>query len=640
MNDFRKNLFYILLIILGFISLSYLLRNHSGWSKNLKIERAPNIWEFCEGDSLFGKNCSENNIWKQVSFPGIITLSSKDVKNTWIRFLIPNKTKENYNDYALYIALSYPLEIFLDKKKIFSFSEFRPDGTALFNGFNNAHFVRLPENSSGKYLYIRLYSDWTRTEMIYEPLLGNYSDLVLNEFISQIDILVISLFYLIFGFFALIVYRKEPKFKSFLYLGLISLFSGCGGIYLAEFKKHIYDAPLLYSQIFIPCLFALGPTLHLYVISIFGKGFKSSFQITLYLYIPILLVSIILAYPTNRSIYYYLETFFAILSTFGILNILVHLIYYVYMGNKFAIYFSFGFASLAGSLSSFSLYILGVTPYYGNTYLLGYFGFFVGMVFASGEEYFQSKKKLEEYSKNLEKIILEKTKEIEEKNKILLAEEKKIVNLEKLNTITRERESIFADIHDNLGGKLLDLSFQLEKIQPQTTINYELKRSISERIQEVLKSLRSRLLAFEDMEKIEDNFIEGIQNFLLRRYSLVERKIDFHANSNFENLRLEKSICIEFLHILQELTNNDLKYGSGKTSWVFEFVDNYIYLQFASTTNWNQSQISVGNGHKTIERRVKELNGIVDQKIEQGKYILKLRIPIVIGSVANLLLGV
>ena len=94
------------------------------------------------------------------------------------------------------------------------------------------------------------------------------------------------------------------------------------------------------------------------------------------------------------------------------------------------------------------------------------------MVFASGEEYFQSKKKLEEYSKNLEKIILEKTKEIEEKNKILLAEEKKIVNLEKLNTITRERESIFADIHDNLGGKLLDLSFQLEKIQPQATINY------------------------------------------------------------------------------------------------------------------------------------------------------------------------
>ena len=90
--------------------------------------------------------------------------------------------------------------------------------------------------------------------MIYEPLLGNYSDLVLNEFISQIDILVISLFYLIFGFFALIVYRKEPKFKSFLYLGLISLFSGCGGIYLAEFKKHIYDAPLLYSQIFMPCL--------------------------------------------------------------------------------------------------------------------------------------------------------------------------------------------------------------------------------------------------------------------------------------------------------------------------------------------------------------------------------------------------
>ncbi|MBP9889184.1 MAG: hypothetical protein KBF93_23015 [Leptospiraceae bacterium] len=628
MNEFRKNLVFILIIIAGFISLSYLLRNPSEWSKNLQIEKAPNSWEFCEGDFRMGENCTEKNKWKSVSFPGNIPLSSKEVRNIWIRFLIPNKMKADYKDYALYLALNYPLEIFIDDNKIFSFGEFRPDGTAPFNGFNHAHFVRLLENPSGKYLYIRLYSDWTRTEVIYQPLLGNYSDLVLHEFISQIDILVISIFYLVFGFFALIIYRKESNFKSFLYLGLISLFSGAGGIYLAEFKKHIYDAPLLYSQIFMPCLFALGPTLHLYVISIFGKGYKSSFQITLYLYIPILIFSIFLAYLTNRSVYYYLETFFAILSTFGILNILFHLIYYVHQGNKFATYFSFSFASLAGSLSSFSLYILGVTSYYGNTYLLGYFGFFIGMVFASGEEYFQSRKKLEEYSKNLEKIILEKTVQIEKKNKALFEEEKKIINLEKQNAINKERESIFADIHDNLGGKLLDLSIQLNNIQLNRPIRLDVKAKISERINEVLKGLRNRLLAFEDMEKIEENFLEGMQNFLIRRYSLVNRKIQFEANSDFQTLCIDKSICIQLLNIFQELVNNDLKYGVGKTIWKLSLADNMLFLQLQSITVWENKQFSSGNGHKTIQSRVDILNGKYLQQINNGEYQAELKIPI------------
>lgn len=629
MSDFKKNLLYIVIIISGFISLSYLLRNPSDWSKNLKIEKAPNVWEFCEGDSLFGENCNESNSWKLCIFPGNIPLSSKDVKNIWIRLRLPEKNIEEYKDYALYLALSYTLEIFIEEKRIFSFGQFRSDGSAPFSGFNHAHFVRLPENSSGKYLYTRIYSDWVRTEMMYQPLLGNYSDLVLHEFISQIDIFVISIFYFVFSFFALIIYKKEPRFKSFLYLGLLSLFSGGGGIYLAELKKHIYDAPILYTRIFVPCLFALGPTLHLYVISIFGRGYKSSFLIMAYLYIPLLFISIFFSYLFDRNIYYFLETNFAIFSSIGILNILFHMIYYISQGNKLAVYFGFGFACMFGSLLSFALYIMNLTTYYGNSYLLGFFGFFLSMVFASSEEYFQSKSKLEEYSKNQEKIILEKTKEIERKNQILLEEEKKVITLETENFVNKEREKIFADIHDNLGAKLLDLSFDLDKIQLDKPVDYEVKRKLKNRIQEVLRGLRNRLLAFEDMQKLEENFIEGIENFLLRRYSLIDRKIQFIKDSNFETINIGKKNCIQLLSIFQELVNNDLKYGSGKTIWNFKIEDNSLYLQFQSRTDWDNAQISSGNGYKTIQSRVKELNGEYLQNIEDNQYLVQLKFPIV-----------
>lgn len=206
--------------------------------------------------------------------------------------------------------------------------------------------------------------------------------------------------------------------------------------------------------------------------------------------------------------------------------------------------------------------------------------------------------------------------------------EKETEKLRNELAIKEEREKIFADIHDNLGGKLLDLSFQLEKIQPQATINYEFKRVISEQIREVLKSLRNRLLVFEDTEKIEENFIEGIQNFLIRRYSLADRKIQFSTDSNFENLKLKKIASSPFLNIIQELVNNDLKYGSGISNWKFSLEDNIIYLQFSSLTNWNQTQVSVGNGHKTIEQRVKELNGGISQKIENGRYLAHLKLPL------------
>ena len=106
------------------------------------------------------------------------------------------------------------------------------------------------------------------------------------------------------------------------------------------------------------------------------------------------------------------------------------------------------------------------------------------------------------------------------------------------------------------------------------------------------------------MEKIEENFLEGMQNFLIRRYSLVNRKIQFEANSDFQTLCIDKSICIQLLNIFQELVNNDLKYGVGKTIWKLSLADNMLFLQLQSITVWENKQFSSGNGHKTIQSRV------------------------------------
>ena len=193
--------------------------------------------------------------------------------------------------------------------------------------------------------------------------------------------------------------------------------------------------------------------------------------------------------------------------------------------------------------------------------------------------------------------------------------------------IIEEREKIFADIHDNLGGKLLDLSFQLNRIQEDAIIPSSTKEKIKNTINSVLKGLRNRLLIFEDMKKIEENFAVGLQIFLIRRYNLAERKIVFQSEKYSNKSRIQKESYSNLLNIISELVNNDLKYGYGISHWTLASQDNRIVFQMRSNTNWNQEKVHVGNGHITIIKRVEALNIKFSDRIEDGKYFAEIRIP-------------
>ena len=217
----------------------------------------------------------------------------------------------------------------------------------------------------------------------------------------------------------------------------------------------------------------------------------------------------------------------------------------------------------------------------------------------------------EKYERELEKLQWEKATE----------------RIKKELEIVEEREKIFADIHDNLGGKLLDLSFQLNLIQKDMIIPSSAKERIENTINSVLKGLRNRLLIFEDMKSIEENFAVGLQIFLIRRYNLAGRKIVFQSEKYSNKSRIPKESYFNLLNIISELVNNDLKYGYGISHWTLASQDNKIVFQMFSNTNWNQEKVQVGNGHITILKRVEALRINFSDKIEDGKYFAELRIP-------------
>jgi len=228
--------------------------------------------------------------------------------------------------------------------------------------------------------------------------------------------------------------------------------------------------------------------------------------------------------------------------------------------------------------------------------------------------------------RELEHKVKLRTDELEIIYKQNLNEIQKVNALEKEIAIQKERQELFVDIHDNLGGKLLILSLQLKSIEPDKTISKNLKARIVKTIDEILKGLRNHLLAFEDISYIEKNFNKGFKNFLVRRYSTAERKIQLDVDSNVSIHAIPKDYYHNLFSILQEIINNDLKYGRDKTKWLVKNSEDSILFQMHAHSEFNNIPWKAGNGHKTIQKRVKLIGGIFFEKLENDFYFCELKI--------------
>jgi signal transduction histidine kinase len=227
--------------------------------------------------------------------------------------------------------------------------------------------------------------------------------------------------------------------------------------------------------------------------------------------------------------------------------------------------------------------------------------------------------------KELEQKVKLRTEELEFIYNQNLLEIQKVNVLEKEIAIQKERQELFVDIHDNLGGKLLILSLQLKSIEPDKTISKSLKARIVKTIDEILRGLRNHLLAFEDISLIEKNFSNGFKNFLIRRYSTAGRKIELVVDKDFSFIEIPKEFHHNLFSILQEIINNDLKYGRDKTNWKVNHSNESIVFQMATNSEYKDS-FPAGNGHKTIEKRTKLISAVFNEKLENEIYACELKL--------------
>ena len=203
--------------------------------------------------------------------------------------------------------------------------------------------------------------------------------------------------------------------------------------------------------------------------------------------------------------------------------------------------------------------------------------------------------------------------------------------------IEKNRLEIYDDLHDHLGARLTDLAILTDKLLARTRAGNAspaehavLLNSLEENIALIRSGFKSWLLEVEDLRLLRDDFLDGLQLSLIRRYSGSERLIRFHATDEVRDLlalpELDSVKSILFA-AAREITTNDLKYGEGAAEWTLTSEGDLVSLQVESRSHYG-ADATAGMGMAGIRRRVEEPGGRLRETLENGSYRLLIELPL------------
>ncbi|MCU0823081.1 MAG: hypothetical protein MUF77_00380 [Leptospira sp.] len=196
----------------------------------------------------------------------------------------------------------------------------------------------------------------------------------------------------------------------------------------------------------------------------------------------------------------------------------------------------------------------------------------------------------------------------------------------------KEREKIFMDIHDHLGGKILEVYLSLDTLKGNLTSDSQHKQINDSQLalREIREIIRDRMRSIDEISLFKENTEKGIQYIINSRYTKVNKEVnvsisaEVKLSSILERIKKESKDILYF--ILSEMINNDIQYGKEKAIWRIEATNDYLFFKLKNVIDVMQSK---GVGTSIILSRCKQINASFEAKIStksefEGKLILPL----------------
>jgi signal transduction histidine kinase len=184
------------------------------------------------------------------------------------------------------------------------------------------------------------------------------------------------------------------------------------------------------------------------------------------------------------------------------------------------------------------------------------------------------------------------------------------------------RNDISADLHDDVGSTLSNISFLTEIAKSRLTEKPEEISMLLDKIatdsKETMLSMRGMIWTINPENDLAKDFFEKVENYLKELLSTPEIHLEFDAQLP-ENLKLRIEIQRNLFLIFKEIANNIIKYANASTLKVVIRIENdWLMIQTKDNGGgFDFTEESDGNGLRNMKHRMEQLNGIfeVDGKI-------------------------
>nr|WP_232369259.1 histidine kinase [Leptospira abararensis] len=209
--------------------------------------------------------------------------------------------------------------------------------------------------------------------------------------------------------------------------------------------------------------------------------------------------------------------------------------------------------------------------------------------------------------------------------------------------LEEKRRTFLQDIHDSLGSQLTDLVLLSQKMEktPSEITEVQLKK-LKKLSESALQSLRTQVQEEDQRDLFQESLLDGLKLLIKKRYKLVGRNIELEWNSIEEDSIIkipDPEVAHHIIQIFKEITTNDLRHGTGTSSWLVERTNEHLLFQFISEiqkvlegqegsklTTFKEDFVESGIGERGLQHRIKSLNGEIT--ILDSPYQIKMKLPI------------
>ena len=295
-------------------------------------------WQYKWGDSpfennfpLWTKDKENDSSWQKIDFPSNPE-NRNNQTNVWYRVKLPDVLPNEPNLYIVSIDLI--AQVYFENRQIYHFGEFDKEGKGEYKGWP-WHLIKLPNDSAGKYLYFRIFSDYADIGFFGEIKISSKGDLY--EQMLQFDIpkIMVGSVSIFVSVLFLLTFLSKFKRLELSILGLMFLTQGLNVLFSAKILEIYFHYPLFKQYILAIAFFFFPIGMALFMDKTINGNvpfnlIKRIWQIHL-IYLIGAIFGSLLGFFSLPSTYEYFDIFYNFI-TLPILTFFM--IYFFFKGNK------------------------------------------------------------------------------------------------------------------------------------------------------------------------------------------------------------------------------------------------------------------------------------------------------------------